>query len=294
MQNIMPSPLKYDRKQRFQWYRQVDKYKKSVKEVCEIFDISRKTFYKWRKKDYGYTDKTHIPKKTQPNLKLTYEVKRFIEEEKLKTNYGPLKMKLLVKRDLEMDLSTTIIYRFYKKRKLIRKPQKKLPWYEPMKNPLIIRKPGEGVQIDIKCVYEDSIRKYQFSVFDPFTKKFHFTIFSTKESKNAIAAYRRAEKYFGFKIISIQTDNGGEFRGIFHRWLDKNNITHYFIPKKSPWWNGNVERVHKTIDDEFYHNPYRIWKTSYEWLEFYNLKRIHLTLNGLTPQEKLESVTLDC
>jgi len=104
-----------------------------------------------------------------------------------------------------------------------------------------------------------------------------------------------AEKYFDFKIMSIQTDNGGEFRGDFHNWLNKQNIPHYFIPKKSPYWNAQVERVHKTIDDEYYQNPIRIWKTPYEWLEYYNFERIHLTLNGLTPQEKyLQSVTLDC
>ena len=203
-------------------------------------------------------------------------------------------MKILVKRELGIDVSTTIIYRYYKRKKLIRKPQKKLPWYQPMKCALTIKQPGEGVQSDIKYVYEDNIRKYQFSVFDPFTKKYHFTVFSSKESKNAITAFRRAERYFGFRIISVQTDNGGEFRGKFHNWLTKNNIPHYFIPKKSPWWNANLERAHRTIDDEYYQNPCRIWRTAYEWLDFYNFKRIHLSLNGLTPQEKLESVTLDC
>ncbi len=56
-----------------------------------------------------------------------------------------------------------------------------------------------------------------------------------------------------------------------------------------------MERVHQTIDDEFYHNPHRIWKTAYEWLNFYNFQRIHLTLNGIAPQEKsVQSVIFDC
>ena len=146
-----------------------------------------------------------------------------------------------------------------------------------------------------KYVYEEGMRKYQFSVFDPYTKKYHFTIFGTRESKNAIYAFRLAQKYFGFKILSIQTDNGSEFRGCFHDWLTEINIPHYFIPKKSPYWNANVERVHRTIDDEYYHNPFRTWRTVYEWLHYYNFERIHLSLGGLTPQEKvLQSVTLDC
>ena len=149
--------------------------------------------------------------------------------------------------------------------------------------------------MDVKYVYESGRRKFQFSVFDPFTLKYHFTIFTTKESRNSITAFLNAEKYFGFRIVSVQNDNGSEFRGEFHGWLLKKNIPHYFIPKKSPWWNANVERVHRTIDEEFYQNTNRIWKTSYEWLNFYNFKRLHLTLNGLTPHEKyLQSVTLDC
>ena len=297
----MPSVAKFDRNQRIKWYQQVDKYKRSVKETCNIFGISRKTYYKWKNRDFGLSGNTYSPFKNQPNLKLTWEVRRFIEHHKLISNYGPLKMKLYIKRELNLNISTTVIYRYYRRKKLIRRPQKKLPWYQPMKYALTVNNPGEGVQMDIKYVYVKGKREYQFSVFDPYAKKYHFTVFPTKESKNAIVAFRKAEKYFEFKIVSVQTDNGSEFRGYFHRWLTKKNTPHYFIPKKSPWWNSNVERVHKTIDDEFYHNPYRIWNTPYEWLDYYNFKRIHLTLNGITPQEKLEtclpkrqSVTLDC
>lgn len=289
------SRAKYNREQRFRWYVQVDKYGKSVKETCKIFGISRKCYYKWRFRDYGKSGNKYSPVKNQPNLKLTYEVRKYIEEQKLKTNYGPLKMRYQIKRGLGLDISTTIIYRYYQRKMLIRRPQRRLPWYQPMKYALVVKQPGEGVQIDIKYVYPKGQREYQFSVFDPYTKKYYFQVFSTKESKNAITTFRLAEKYFGFKILSVQTDNGGECRGEFHPWLTRRNITHYFIPKKSPWWNSNVERVHRTVDEEYYFNPLRIWSTAEEWLHYYNFERIHLGLNGLTPQEKLlQSVTLDC
>ena len=265
-----------------------------VKEVCDIFGISRKTYYKWRTRDFGKRGNAYYPAKNQPNLKLTYEVRVFIEKNKLKTNYGPLKMKGLIKKKLGLNVSTTIIYRYYQRKKLIRKPQKKQPWYQPMKERIIIAKPGQGVQMDVKYVYDQGVRMYQFSVFDAYTAKYHFTVFPTKESKNAITAFKRAERYFGFAILSVQTDNGSEFRGVFHVWLTKKRLAHYFIPKSSPFWNGKVERVHRTIDDEYYLNPYRVWKTPYEWLHYYNFERIHLALGCLTPQEKLESVTGGC
>lgn len=293
MKKHMPLKPSYPKDKRILWYRGVDRDKRDVSDICQAFGISRKTYYKWRKRDFGLSGNRHSPVKR--NTKLIWEVRKFIEENKIRLNYGPLKMKLLVKRKLDLDLSTTIIYRYYKRKKLIRKPQRKFSWYEPMKHHLIITKAGEGVQMDVKYVYEHGLRKFQFSVFDPFTRKYHFTVFPNKESANSIIAFLHAEKYFGFKILSVQTDNGSEFRGEFHSWLTRKNIPHYFIPKKSPWWNPNVERVHRTIDDEYYQNINRIWKTPYEWLHFYNFERIHLTLNGLTPHEKyLQSVTVDC
>jgi len=291
----MPGPKpSYPKEKRILWYQSVDRYHRTVKETCQIFGISRKNYYHWRKRDFGLSGNT-VHSGFKVNTKLTWEVKKFIEKNKIDLNYGPLKMKLLVKRELGLNISTTIIYRYFKRRKLIKKPQRKFGWYEPLKYHLAVQKPGEGVQMDVKYVYESGRRKFQFSVFDPFTLKYHFTVFTSKESKNSITAFLNAEKYFRFKIASVQNDNGTEFRGEFHNWLLKKNIPHYFIPKKSPWWNANVERVHRTIDEEYYQNTNRIWKTPYEWLEFYNFKRIHLTLNGLTPQEKyLQSVTIDC
>jgi len=286
--------ISYPKEKRILWYRSVDRDHRTVRETCAIFAISRKAYYKWRKRDFrGGGDTVHS--RLKRNTKLSWEVKRFIVEEKLKTNYGPLKMKYLVKRELGIDISTTIVYRLYRRRRLIRKPQRHQPWYEPLKEKLRISAPGEGVQLDVKYVYEGGMRKYQFSVFDPYTETYFFRVFGTKESRNAIAAFRNAEKYFGFGISSVQTDNGSEFRGAFHMWLTRKKTPHFFIPKKSPWWNGKVERVHRTMDEEYYQNPQRVFDTPYQWLRFYNFERIHLSLDGKTPHEKyLESVTLDC
>lgn len=285
----------YPRDIRFRWYHLVHREGKSVSEVCKIFGISRKCYYHWNKIDFKAQRPNLNQEQLQPNTKLTPYIQNVIREVKLKTNYGPERMRDYLWKEMKLKVSPTIIYRFYKKRKLIRKPQKKLPWYQPMKQKIVVKQAGEGVQMDVKYVYPKSRRMYQFSVFDPCTKKYFFKIFKTKESKNCTIAFTEAELSFGFKILSVQTDNGSEARGEFHKWLTSQNIPHYFIPKKSPWWNAQVERVHRTIDDEYYHNPYRQWKTPEEWLDFYNNERIHSKLNTLTPQEfYLKSVTIDC
>jgi len=278
---------------RQKWYLQVDKYHRSVKETCSIFDIPRKTYYKWRRRDFG-PRKSYQPK-NQPNLKLTPLVRIFIEKEKIKTNYGPLKMKYLVKRELNLDLSTTLIYRFYQRKDLIRKKQKKLPWYQPMKERIFTQKPGQNVELDVQYVWRAGRFIYRYRLVDEFSRMQFFSDHSNKDSQSTIKAFKKAKPYFPFKIQAIQTDNGSEFRGEFHQYLIKNKIIHHFIPKASAPWNGKVERAHGVMNQEYGQNPNRIWQEPEQYLEWYNYERIHLGINGLTPYEKyLKSVTPCC
>lgn len=87
--------------------------------------ISRKTLYKWIKKDRELP--TYKPPKTQPALKLTGEIRIYIEKQKKLTNAGPKKLAIMVEKEFGVKVSSTIVYRFLKKKNLIRKPQKKLP-----------------------------------------------------------------------------------------------------------------------------------------------------------------------
>ena len=283
---------------RRKWYFLVDKAGKSVKEVCGLYFISRKTFYKWRGLDLGR--RVYQPKQRQPRTKLTAEIRQFIEEQKLRTNYGPKKMRLLLKRHFVLSVSTTVIYRFYQRRGLIRRPQRKLPWYTPLKAPVVVRKPGDCVQLDLKYVWLEGHRTYQRTFTDVFTGMQYFEYGVTKEDDLTIAAFQGAQAYFPFAILAIQTDNGGEFRGTFHAYLGSLGIAHYFIPKHSPYWNAVVERAHGVIDQEFYLNPLRQWQTPEEYLTYYNYERLHdgKILNGLTPFEKwryyVNNVTSGC
>lgn len=284
------NPICYPKCLRVRWYLQVDKYHKSVKETCGVFGLSRKTYYKWYKIDHGYQIFRYQPEKQHPNTKLTAEIRAVIEKEKKLTNYGPLKMKMLIKRRFGLDVSTTIIYRYYKKKKLIRRPQKRLPWYAPLKDPVIPTKPGEVVQLDTKYVWEEGKRKYQRTFTDIYTGIFYAVVVPLLSAEATIWAFKLAEKTFPFPILGIQTDNGSENRGDFHQYLGERGLAHYFIPKSSPNWNGAVERLNGVIDQEYYLNPDKPWKTLDEYIIWYNHERIHLGkyLNGQTPMEKYQ------
>lgn len=293
---------KYSKQQRVRWYLVVEKDGLSVKNVCQTFGMSRKTYYKWYNHDHGRSDPTYQPPQAQRTTKLTLEIKKFMIKQKHLYNYGPQRMAWVIKREYGVRVSTTIVYRYYKKQGLIRKPQRRYPEFQPLQYHLVINEQGVGVQVDIKYVYPRGRREYLFSVFDPFTEQYFAKVYPSKESKWGVSVFEKAEQFFGFNIQSIQTDNGTEFRGEFHAWLNQQGLPHYFIPKRSPYWNGKVERVHRTVDDEYYQNPFRPWVSFEGWLHWYNYERVHTTLKGLTPKEYAllinpnlpKSVTLDC
>jgi len=167
------------------------------------------------------------------NTKLTPKVKNIIHENKIKYNYGPLKMKIFVKRNYDIDISTTTIYKFYKKKHLIRKPQKKQKWYTPLKEPYVAVLPGENVQLDVKYVPGRNMTwAYQFRLIDTVTNLQFSVDMDNKKAKTTINVFKQAQKYFQFQIIGIQTDNGSEFRGDFHKYLVRKEIVHRYIPKK--------------------------------------------------------------
>lgn len=282
----------YPIKVRQKWYFLVNKVGKTVEEICETYAISKKTYYKWREKDLG--PREHISKKEHPETKIKGQIKIFICEEKARINYGPLKMKLLVKRKFNENISTTAIYKFYKKKGLIRRPQKKLPFFKPLKDPLVARYPGHVVQMDAKYVWEAGVRKYQRTFIDIWTGIQFAVVTSTMTAEDTVNAFLEAEKYFPFKIMGVQTDNGSENRGNFHKHLGEKGVAHYFIPKSSPQWDGAVERAHGVIDQEYYLNPIRTWKSLNDYLKWYNYDRIHLGkyLNGMIPMEKWQNYQL--
>lgn len=300
------TPLSAPREIRTRWYLQVEKYGKLVREVCTIFGISKKTYHKWYNHDHGCGSRQYHSRKDHPSLKLTPRIRLAIYEAKIKYGYGPKKMKLYLKDKFSLNVSTTVIYRYYKRKRLITKPQKKQPWYMPMKEPFVSSKPGENVQFDVK--YVPAINgnwNYQFRLTDTFTNMQFALDSEDKSSSSAMQTFALAKRYFPFPITGIQTDNGSEFRGAFAKYLNAKGIVHRFIPKRSAPWNGKVERANRSIDDEYYLNPNRPWKNLSQYVHWYNYKRYHegKNMNGLKPIEKFKQylastapkrVTLEC
>lgn len=288
------SPLSAPKEFRARWYLQVEKYHKTVGAVCTIFGISRQTYYKWYRKDHPFGMTGKRPRRTHPHTKLMGHLQVIVAETKQTYNYGPKKMSVFLKQRYHTNVSPSALYKFFKRKKLIKKPQKHQKWYHPLKEPYYATIPGENVQIDVKYVPgEDHTWNYQYRFIDTVTNLQYAITMEMKDAEATIAAYKAAIKSFPFVIQGVQTDNGGEFRGKFHDHLVRLRIIQRYIPKRSAPWNGKVERANRSVDDEYYLNPYRPWKTITAYVNWYNHERPHLGkgMNGMTPYEKYEQMT---
>lgn len=286
------SPLSAPKEMRFRWYRQVEMEGRTVKNTCGIFGISRKTYHKWYRRDHGLEPWVRHPKRMHPQTKLVGGTLVEALRAKRRCNYGPKKMSLHLKGELGVSVSPNAICKMYLKRGLVRKPRKVQKWYRPMKEPYIAIRPGENVQVDVKYVPgRDRTWLYQYRFLDTVTNMQYAVDMPTRNGRTTITALKLAEHSLPFSINGIQTDNGGEFRGAFAEHLSQRGIAHRFIPKRSAPWNGKVERANRSVDDEYYLNPHRPWKSLFEYVQWYNTKRPHLGrgMDGLTPYQKLFS-----
>lgn len=283
------SPLAAERPMRFRWYLQVEKYGKKVDDVCDIFGISKKTYYKWYKRDHGLGTNEYKPRDRHPATKLTGLPEKVLREAKERYNFGPEKMRVYLKRECGLTVSSVAIYKYFKRHRLIRRPQRRQAWYAPLTRRYRAKRPGQNVQLDVKYVPGVDVRwEYQYRFIDTKTNMQAMVQTLDRSAATTIFAFREAIKRFPFPVTGIQTDNGGEFRGDFHDFLVERGIAHRYIPKRSAPWNGKVERANRSVDDEYYLNATRPWKTLDEYTTWYNKKRPHLGrgMHGMTPQER--------
>lgn len=79
-----------------------------------------------------------------------------------------------------------------------------------MRQALTIAKPGQGVQLDVKYVYPQGRRQYQFSALDHYSKKYHFSIFDAKDSNHAILALRASGEIFWiYRLLGVDGQRVG-------------------------------------------------------------------------------------
>lgn len=128
--------------------------------------------------------------------------------------------------------------------------------------------PGDKVQIDIKyvpqrCIMFDSHGKryYQITAIDEYSRKRILSVVDEKTVTHTSNFLKTLDDRFGFRINTVQTDNGYEFvndkdttkkLSAFEIQLVKLGIKYKRTAPYSPWQNGKVERSHKLDNEQFY------------------------------------------
>jgi len=260
---------KYSRSQpvesKLAWFRCLEKGM-SVSKVCELFGMSRKTYYKWRKRYKeegveGLSERSTRPKRL---ARLTPEplAARVIRARRRK-GYGPVLLAWYLRKHGAVALSPNGVYGVLKRARLIKRRRK--PGRPPRAAP--VREPGELVQMDLKeppraAEGLRSLKYYQFTAIDKATGLKFARLYDDKSVTSSVDFLSRALKFFPFPIRCVQTDNGTEFTywfisGVrrehpFGAALRAANTDHRLIPVGCPQANGLVERTHRTDGEEFY------------------------------------------
>ena len=282
-------------------------------EAARQYHTSRQQVQRWRKKYDGSVQSLanqsrrphrHPNQHTEKEIELLSKKYQYHKHEGL----GQVYRKCIdggYKRSYESMCKQLKKLKSYEKPKKISYPKSR---YEPLKG----RYPGEFVEeIDVKYVPLESIgfksnydRYYQITTIDLYSRKRVLKLVNEPSSYETAKMLKTLEKDFGFKIKTIQTDNGREFcndreqkKSLFENTLRQLGIEHIRTRPYSPWQNGVVERSHK-IDNELFYSRRRFRSETkmYKSFKRYSVRTNNIARRVLgfkTPNEMVEEYLMN-
>ena len=159
-----------------------------------------------------------------------------------------------------------------------------------------VNAPGDLVEMDT-VHYVNKLtgeRRYIFTVIDLYSRMSFACCFDRLLPGGAFNTLLRAEKYFGFKIRVIQTDNGPEFSKWFSHQAHGKGITHRHTRIHRPNDNAHIERFNRTLREECIGDHMSCRETTEsinqklrEYLDYYNDERLHLGIQCKVPRGML-------
>jgi len=290
-------------------------YKHGYKATLDAFPIGKSTLYDWKRtyELYGKKPSSLIPKSTAPktrrqmltdprlvefikSLRQSYghlgkdKIKPFLNSYALSLGIKPIGLttigKLIHRRHLYFDPPKARKRYGFKRLRIRQSPKVKSPGY---------------LQMDSLMVYLNGYRYCFISTIDVFTKYALVVKVPCLSSKQALNCFEQFIQLYTYPIQTIQTDNGSEFLGCFHAYLEQHQINHIFSYPRSPRVNGIVERFNRTIQEEFiyrcdelYYDLDAFQAKLTQYLNWYNFKRPHAALNYQAPVTFLLNSIPEC
>ena len=230
------------------------------------YHTSRQQVQRWRKK-YDGTTASLSNKSTRPHSHPNQHTREEIELVKKMHRRYSFEGLAQVYRSL-IDAGYTRTYQSMQKqlRKLRLKQPEKKKYPKSKYRALKGKYSGEYVEVDVKYVPLECIgfssshaRYYQITAIDLYSRKRIIKLVNELSTYETSKFLYSLEKRMGFKIKTIQTDNGREFcndtdkaQSLFQIVLERLGIRHKRIRPYSPWQNGVVERSHRVDNEIFY------------------------------------------
>ena len=310
----LASSLKYADADPHQFRLHVLKYgkKHGVMAAVEAFGISRRTYFVWQKrlKDNQGKLVSLIPQSTRPKCTRTMLIDARLLEliKSVREQYGRIgkeKLAILVDayaRELGVESYSAgkigkIIKRynyFFDRKKLTYKSKaarqrtKKSPKGAP---------PGY-LQMDSVHVWLHTRKLIFVTVIDVATRVAYAQRVKNNSSEMAKQVLCSFQECYSTRVHTIQTDNGSEFLGAFHQYLDEQSIKHIFSYPRSPQVNGYIERFNRTLQEEFITRcdywSFDLPKADHKlakYLEWYNATRPHASLKYQPPLAYQQQIT---
>lgn len=294
--------------------KQQSKHFKTVKELCLFYGISRKTFYKYRKRwNMSHQNlESLLPQSRRPKTnrnKPSKDLERLIVKLRKKLGYSALLISLILRKRGISKISEFGVYRVFQRYHIKslyeKKPKKKIPQrYEKPQ-------PWQLIHIDDKRVpnvkgENPKQKRYSFKAVDDCTR-FRFTReYPDKTAQSASDFLVYVEKEIkkidpDAQITAVLTDNGkaytchsqkGRNNHLFENTCRKLGIKHKRTKIRRPQTNGKVEYPHYLYDKEFYKKTKFVSFIDREeqlkkFTDRLNYMKPNMSIGGLTPYEKL-------
>jgi len=298
---------------RLAWMDHYFTHGRNAAQTCRRFGISRQTFYRWRRRfdrhDLSSLEAlSHRPHQCRRPTWTPRLVEQVLSLRHQYPRWGKDKLAVLL-REQGVVASTSMVGRIlsYLKahRRLHEPPRLATAARRPRKirhRPWAVRKPpfwriqqpGDLVQIDTKDVrpVRGVVRKH-FSGRDMVSRWDVLHVAERATAATALEFLDALLERMPFPLRALQVDGGSEFAAEFEQACQARRLPLFVLPRCSPKLNGQVERAHRTHNEEFYQIAATDWSLPQlnrqlrAWETIYNTVRPHQALGYLTPQQFL-------
>lgn len=259
----------------------------SARRFCSVAEIPYSTFARWwalwcKQGKHALRDRSRRPRRSPRAL--PGQVLDVIRRAHRQLGWGVRRLHAYLRQAGLIRCSLSSVYRVLRRcGALIRRPRKPKPVWTRYAKAF----PGERAQMDLMYLPQG---RYQLTLVDDCSRFLAAIVLEKRTTAAVCEALPRLLQAFPFSLRCVQTDNGSEFGCDLTILLRRLGIRHTRIRPRSPHLNGKVERVQRTVQEEFWDGigpgPVEEWQRFLQdYLRFYNRRRQHSALGYTTPMQ---------